>query len=51
MHAYFVYLFASKPYGTLYIGVTNDLVRRGYQHKTADAESFTRRYGVSRLVW
>ena len=32
--AYYVYLMASKKYGTLYLGVTNDIVRRGYEHRT-----------------
>jgi putative endonuclease len=32
--AYYVYLLASKKHGTLYLGVTNDIVRRGYEHRT-----------------
>ena len=51
MHHYFVYLLASKPYGTLYIGVTNDLIRRVGEHRDGTASVFTRRYGVHRLVW
>jgi putative endonuclease len=48
---YFVYLTASKPNGTLYLGVTRDLVRRTYQHRTKANNGFTARYGVNRLVW
>ena len=48
--AYYVYILANKKYGTLYIGVTNDLVRRRYEHKTKAVPGFTRRYGVDKLV-
>lgn len=48
---YFVYLLASKPYGTLYAGVTNDLVARVYQHREGEAVGFTKRHDVKRLVW
>ena len=50
MHLY-VYLLASRQHGTLYLGVTNDLVRRVHEHKTKAAPGFTARYGVDRLVW
>jgi len=50
-HAYFVYILASRIGGTLYIGVTNDLIRRVQEHKTGLAEGFTKRYGVDRLVY
>ncbi len=49
--AYYVYLLASKKHGTLYLGVTNDLVRRGHEHRTKAIDSFTSRYGVNKLVW
>jgi putative endonuclease len=49
--AYFVYLMASKRSGTLFIGVTNDLARRTYEHKAKHHIGFTSRYGVDRLVW
>ena len=49
--AYYVYLLASKKHGTLYLGVTRNLVRRVYQHRTKVLESFTSRYGVDKLVW
>jgi putative endonuclease len=42
---------ASKPYGTLYVGVTSDLVRRIWEHKTKAVLGFTARYSVDRLVW
>jgi putative endonuclease len=48
---FWVYILASKLGGTLYIGVTNDLVRRVYEHKTKAVEGFTRKYGVERLVY
>jgi putative endonuclease len=48
---YYVYILASRKHGTLYIGVTNDLVRRVYQHKTHAARGFTSRYGIHLLVW
>jgi putative endonuclease len=47
----FVYLMASRKGGTLYLGVTRDLVRRVYQHKNKTLEGFTSRYTVDRLVW
>ena len=46
-----VYMLASGPNGTLYIGVTSDLVRRLWQHQTGEVPGFTRTYGVTRLVW
>ncbi len=46
-----VYMLANKKRGTLYIGVTSDLVKRIWEHKTNVVEGFTHRYGVHRLVW
>jgi len=46
-----VYILASKRNGTLYIGVTFDLVKRVWEHKSNAVEGFTKRYGVHRLVW
>ena len=46
-----VYLLASKKNGTLYIGVTTDLIKRVWQHKNNVVEGFTKRYGVHLLVW
>lgn len=48
---YYVYILASKKYGTLYIGVTGDIVKRAYQHRTKQVEGFTARYGVDKLVY
>jgi len=49
--AFFVYLLAGEIRGTLYIGVTSDLVKRVWEHKTKAVPGFTARYGVNRLVW
>ncbi len=51
MKTYYVYALASKKNGTLYIGVTNELRRRVWQHKNDVHEGFTKRYGVHMLVW
>ena len=48
---YFVYIMASKRNGTLYVGVTNDLLRRVYEHKNNLVEGFSSTYGVHSLVW
>src|SRR3954452_20480462 len=48
---YWVYILASKPGGTLYVSVTNNLIRRIYEHREGLAESFTKRYGVKMLVY
>lgn len=48
---YYVYILASKIGGTLYIGVTNDLVRRVYEHREKLVDGFTKKYGVARLVY
>ncbi len=44
------YILASKPYGTLYIGVTSDLIARLYRHRTGQVKGFTSKYGVYLLV-
>jgi len=48
---YFVYILASKRNGTLYTGVTSDLVRRVWEHKQGLTEGFTKKYGVKKLVF
>ncbi len=47
----YVYILASDRNGTLYIGVTSDLIRRIDEHKDKVVEGFTKKYGVSKLVW
>ena len=49
--AYYVYLLASGKHGTLYLGVTNNIIRRTYEHRTKAVDGFTTRYGVNKLVW
>ena len=48
---YFVYLLASQRNGTLYTGVTNDLVRRMWEHREGLIDGFTKRYNVKMLVY
>lgn len=48
---YYVYILASQRNGTLYIGVTGDLIRRTWQHKEDVVESFTSKYAVHLLAW
>ena len=48
---YYVYIMASKRNGTLYIGATNDLIKRVFQHKNNLADGFTKKYGVHTLVY
>ncbi len=48
---FYVYILASKRNGTLYIGVTSNLLQRVWQHKEKLAEGFTKKYGVTRLVY
>ncbi|WP_296947216.1 GIY-YIG nuclease family protein [uncultured Massilia sp.] len=49
--ASYVYLLASSPYGTFYVGVTSDLVKRVWQHREGVVDGFTRVHGTTRLVW
>jgi putative endonuclease len=46
-----VYILASKRNGTLYVGVTSNLVKRVWEHKNNLVEGFTNRYGIHQLVW
>ena len=49
--SFWVYVLASRPGGTLYVGVTNDLIRRVHEHREGMVPGFTKRYGVKRLVY
>ncbi|MDB5968879.1 MAG: Excinuclease subunit domain protein [Hydrocarboniphaga sp.] len=49
--SYYVYLLASDRNGTLYVGVTNDLIRRVWEHRNDVVEGFTKKYRVHHLVW
>jgi putative endonuclease len=49
--AYYVYILASQPRGTLYIGVTNNVVRRVYEHKEGVVDGFTKEHDVKSLVY
>jgi putative endonuclease len=48
---FYVYILASRPGGALYVGVTNNLVRRIYEHKSKMVDGHTRRYKIDRLVY
>ena len=49
--AYYVYILASRRDGAIYVGVTNDLVRRIYEHQIKAVPGFTAKYNITRLVW
>jgi putative endonuclease len=51
MRQFYVYILASRPDGALYVGVTNDLVRRVYEYKNKLVSGHTRNYGIDRLVY
>jgi len=51
MNQYFVYILANKKNGTLYIGTTNNLVKRIYEHKNNLADGFTKKYSIHNLVY
>jgi putative endonuclease len=50
-HDYWVYILTNKHCTTLYIGITNNIARRLYQHRQGEVDGFTKRYQLSRLVW
>jgi putative endonuclease len=50
-HSFYVYILASRIGGTLYVGVTNDLIRCVGEHRLKLAEGFTKKYEVARLVY
>ena len=49
--SYYVYILASRKDGAIYIGMTNDIVRRIYEHRTKAVPGFTSKYNITRLVW
>lgn len=51
IHQYYVYILSNRNNGTLYIGVTNDLERRIFEHKHKLADGFTKRYHIDRLMY
>ena len=51
MSQFFVYILANRPNGAIYIGITSDLKRRVFEHKSGNASVFTKRYGINRLVY
>ncbi|MBE6452837.1 MAG: GIY-YIG nuclease family protein [Alphaproteobacteria bacterium] len=51
MKSYYVYIMSNQNNSVLYIGVTNDLVRRVYEHKNKLIEGFTKRYNLNKLVY
>lgn len=51
VHQYFIYILTNKKNGTLYIGMTNDLERRVFEHKKKLVDGFTKRYGLDNLVY
>jgi putative endonuclease len=51
MAEYYVYFLASRPGGAIYVGVTNDLVRRVHEHRTGAVEGHTKRFRINRLVY
>jgi len=51
MKNYYVYILSNKRNGTLYTGVTSDIIKRVYEHKHNVVEGFTNKYNVHQLVW
>ena len=51
MRLYWVYILASRPQGTLYIGITNDILGRVERHRAGEGSGFTSKYGVGMLVY
>jgi putative endonuclease len=49
--SFWVYILASRRNGTLYIGMTDDLVRRAWEHRIGAVPGFTKKYGIKMLVW
>jgi len=51
IHQYYLYILTNKKNGTSYIGVSNDLERRVFEHKNKLKEGFTKKYGLDKLVY
>jgi putative endonuclease len=51
MTDYWIYILTNVPRGTLYVGVTNDLIRRAFEHREGSVKGFTARYGIKMLVY
>lgn len=51
IHEYFVYIMTNKPNGVLYIGVTNNLIRRVFEHRNSIVKGFTQKYKLTHLVY
>ncbi|MGD0433859.1 MAG: GIY-YIG nuclease family protein [Acetobacteraceae bacterium] len=51
MRGGWVYIMTNQPFGPLYVGVTNDIIRRAWEHRTGVCEGFTKRYHLIRLVY
>ena len=51
MKNYYVYILSSKRNGTLYTGVTSDIIKRVYEHKNGLVEGFSKKYSIHNLVW
>jgi putative endonuclease len=49
--SYWTYILCNRPRGTFYVGMTNDLVRRIFEHREGVADGFTKRYAIKRLVY
>ncbi len=49
--AAYMCIMANKPYGTLYVGVTSDLVKRAWEHREGSLKGFTKEHGLKSLVW
>ncbi|WP_262047093.1 GIY-YIG nuclease family protein [Bradyrhizobium sp. Bra78] len=49
--AYYVYILASRRDGAIYVGVTNDLIRRTYEHRIKAVPGFTTKYNITNLIW
>jgi putative endonuclease len=49
--SYWTYILCNKPFGTIYVGITNHIIARSNQHREGLVEGFTKRYGIKRLVY